>query len=248
MLASESLPQPIPTISHEALMAAERAEKYRRQLERPEIFPSRQNWEYIIRYGMPSLAPLLMRKYLMSWLTPTEERSEFHDLAIEFFVQYLQAIPRREALEAVISERTTATEACVALIRDARLFDASVFESMISDSADIAFVCDCLSAYQDEYTAADLRDMMRLLKRLRSLPALGSIEETRSFFGRNELKYICVNGHVNPSETDFCRQCGLDIHGLNEEQAGAIDAYEQRIRLLDKMLRDYRPPQPIIES
>ena len=224
------------SVSADSLIATERAERYKRQLERPEVFPTAENWEYIIDTAMYQIAPELYRKYLMAWLTPAVNRSDFHDLALENFPEYLRAIPRADAVSAVYADVTSAPEATLAVILDCRLFDAPALQKILDHGGSAGFVAECMNAYQEHYTRDDLRDMQLLYNEMMQLPAEGIMRETRSIFGR-DLRYICPNGHSNPKDTDFCTQCGLNINGLNADQQAAIDRFGSRLQTLDRLLR-----------
>lgn len=225
----------ISGVTAEEVRAAERAEKYRVQLERPEVFPSPENWDYIMEFGMDTLAGVLMRKFVMSWLTPVDNRSDYHDLCLERFPRYLQAIRRECAVDAVYADIYTAPEAVKFLVHESQLFDAQALLNLLDDPENAPFVCACIDAYQPVYETMDIPAMQRLHEALLQLPALGCVEEQRTFLSR-ELRYICPNGHANPSDCEFCHTCGLDINGLTEAQATNISRLETRIRLLPGLL------------
>lgn len=223
-------------IDYEALLAAERAEKYRRQLERPEVFPSAENWDYITENAMYILADVLMRKFVVSWMTPESQRSDYHDVALERFAEYLRVIPRECAVDAVYADIHTAPEAVLYLVHEARLFDARALLALLENAENAPFVCDCLDAFQPRYMPADLQAMQRLHRALLDLPDTGEIRESRSIFGR-EMRYVCANGHSNPADCQFCRTCQIDISGLTPDNVNNISRLETRIRLLPDLLR-----------
>ena len=222
-------------VAADQLLAGERAMRYMRQLERPEVFPSRANWEYIIENRMGVLAVPLYRKYLMAWLTPEGDRSDYHDLAIEMMPAYVRSIDRGEAVDAVYADVDTASDAALALIIDCQLFDAESIDALLDVAETVPFAADCLEAYQPEYTEADLARMRELLRRFKNLPAIGEVSESRSVFGR-EVRYICPEGHSNPSNQEFCAQCGENIQGLTEAQVAGIERFEQRVEVLGRLL------------
>lgn len=222
-------------ITAEQLIAAERADKYKRQLERPEVFPSQENWEYIIDARMDIIAPELYRKYLIAWLTPEKQRSDFHYAALSNFGKYITAIDRQAALDAIYEDVTSSPEATLDLIAECRMFDAEHLMQLLDEGIDPAFVAECMDAYQPMYRPEDLTDMQHLLEAMNDLPDQGSVSESRSFFGSG-IRYICPNGHSNNRETRFCTQCGEDIHGLTERQSNIIAAFERRLATLRRIL------------
>ena len=226
-------------VTADELIAALRAERYRVQLERPNTFPTEQNWQYIISRSMDSIAPQLYKKYLLSWLTDKALRTDFHRMAMKYFPEYLRAIDRRVALSAVYGDIRSCPEATLHIIDECRLFDASYLQEILEDDnaeTDPApFVADCLSAFQPDYTDSDLQNMRGLYRALTSLAPVGSVHENRGIFGR-EQRYVCPAGHINPGDTEFCLTCGVNKYGFNEKQAANIEELKQRIKLLERLL------------
>ena len=229
-------------ISADALIAAERAERYRVQLERPNTFPTEQNWQYIIECKMAGIAPQLYRKFLLSWLTDPDIRTDYHLLALKYFPEYINAIDRKTAVRTVYDDVRSSPQATLSVITGCRLFDASRLMEILADEdaeTDPApFVADCMAAYQPGYDMTDLRNMQALYSAVKSLPPIGELKETRSIFGR-EMRYICPHGHPNPADSDFCQVCGINKYGFNEAQAAAIENFRLRLTLLERMLREH---------
>jgi hypothetical protein len=228
-----------PCVSADQLIAAERAERYKRQLERPDKFPDGANWQYIIENKMALIGRELYRKYLVSWLTPQPERCDYHELALQRFGEYLCAIEREDAVDIVYSDITSAPEATKGLIADCNLFDAMRLYKILNDG-DANFVVECLDTFQPKYTANDLRNMQRLSLAIDNLEPLGEMRDARSIFGR-EVKYICPEGHTNSAQQEFCATCGLNIHGFNGEQVAMIRDFKSRIATLSRLLSKSKP-------
>ena len=72
-------------ISADELRAECLKERYSRQLTRPEVFPSEDNWKYIIDHRMTGIGSGLYRKYLVSWLLDESERCDYHLAALKYF-------------------------------------------------------------------------------------------------------------------------------------------------------------------
>lgn len=226
-------------VTADQLIAALRAERYRAQLERPNTFPTEQNWQYIITWRMEAIAPQLYNKYLLSWLTDKSLRTDFHRMALKYFPEYLCAIDRGVALSAVYGDISSCPEATLHIIDRCRLFDATyLLEILNTDNAEkdtAPFVADCLSSFQPDYTDSDVQAMRRLYREITALPPLGAVRESRGIFGR-EQRYICPAGHSNPGDAEYCQTCGLNIQGFTEQQAGKIEEFGQRIKLLERMI------------
>lgn len=212
--------------------------KYASLLEKPEVFPSEANWEFIIAHRMEGIGTLLLRKYLVSWMMPEEKRSIYHRQALRLFPEYLSAVRRPYAVEVVYSDVESAPDAFLELVRSARLFDSRRLKALIEQQGAVELVIDLLDVFQPEYTDSDARAMRALLGALRSLPKLGRVEEHRGIFS-TEMRYYCPAGHSNPCGEAFCRHedCRLNIFGLTPEQVQAIENFEARTEALESLLR-----------
>lgn len=216
-------------------MLAERAQKYKAQLQRPEVFPTEDNWQYITENAMSEVADELYHKYLISWLTPENDRSDFHRIALDCFPAYLTAIDRDSALDAIYADVDTAPEAALTLIRDCSLFSAPDLANLLKKDSHIGFVAQCLKAFQPDYDDNDLHDMQALLQKMKSLPETGQISQERGLFSRED-KYICPKGHSNSAKTQFCTTCGLNICGLTADEDACINLFATRIKTLASLL------------
>jgi len=227
------------SISADALKAECLKERYSSQLSRPEVFPSDENWQYIIGHSMTGIGPGLYRKYIVSWLIDPSERCDYHQAALTRFPEYLSAVPRQYALDVVYADIDSAPGATLDVIHRVQLFDAPRLLGLLADEEcpRVGFVADCLDAYQPEYTLSDLTNMRTLLGALRDLPPLGKITRTRTLLGQTD-RYVCPRGHVNDITDDYCRadNCGLNIYGLTERQDRLVDGYADRVRTLGKLL------------
>lgn len=206
--------------------------RYLEMITRPEVFPTRANWQFISRNRMQGLGHALFGKYLAALTVDEVDREELHDIAIEEFPEYLRAADRDEALDVVYTGITSAPGKVVKMIYDCQLFDADYLINLL-DNDELPLVMQLIGSYQPEYSAHDLESMSILLERLQNLPALGKIEVRAGLFGSSE-KYVCPNGHVNSADTEYCSHsgCGLDARGLTEQQETALVDFENRVTAL----------------
>lgn len=223
-------------ISADELKTEELRLRYLDLIRRPEVFPTRANWQFISSHAMRGLGHELYRKYLGALTIDDNDRQPLHDTAIEEFPKYLAAISRAEAVEVIYSDVTTATEATLELIREQSLFDAPSLTRLIQDGH-LREAMAVLDVYQPEYTEADLGPMRRLLQTLDTLPELGSVEQVSGLFG-SSLKYICPAGHRNSPDDRYCRHegCGLDICGLTAADTARIGLFRSRLTALTDLL------------
>ena len=223
-------------ISAESLKAEELRLKYLRLIERPDVFPTRANWEYITQQKMPGLAQALYGKYLMALTVDDNDRELLHDIAIEEFPKFIGAIDVKEASEALYGDVTTLPEYTATLIRENGLFDAERLASLIDDG-ELNFVFSVIDVYKADYREEDLPAMELLMEKIDALPRLGSIEQRSGIFGKTE-KYICPDGHVNSADTEYCHHagCGKNARGLTEKQEAAIENYAGRVEALRSLI------------
>lgn len=226
-------------VTAKELKAESLRRKYLELLERPDTFPSPNNWAYIIEERMPGLSPALYRKYLVAGMLPEDKRSALHLAALRHFPEYLKVIDRREAISTVYHDRQTSPGAFIKLVTDCQLFDASHIMEIVEAGTpeDLHIAAELLSSFQPVYERADLVLMHRLRERLRELPPLGQIEERRGLLGITR-KYICPNGHINDGEQIYCDndECRLDIRGLCPEDEEALEKYDELVDCLAELL------------
>lgn len=220
-------------ISAEELRNEEIRLVYRQHLERPDIYPTRQNWEFIIHNHLSGLATLLYHKFLISLTVDDNDREDLHDVAIEMFPQYIKGVDRREAIDALYSDVQTNSIVTAQLIRENRLFDAPALMGLLS-RCEKEFVAEVIDCFQPEYTVDDLRDMQLLANRIDALPRSGRIEHRSGIFSSSE-KYICPNGHSNPADVEYCTTCGLNARGFTDGQEKRIQTFTARIDVLRSM-------------
>lgn len=210
--------------------------KYSELLAQPEVFPSAENWDFIITNRLEGLGDGLYRKFLVSKLLDWNSRCDYHELAIANFPRYLKVVDRSYALDVVYSDVETAPDAFIDLVENCELFDSGRIASIV-DSGNVEVAVELLAAYQPEYDGDSVDAMQFLLNKFRNLPVIGTIEMRSGLF-RSERRYICPDGHSNPCDVEFCQNedCGKDIRGLTEVQRNLIEEFAKRIAILRDML------------
>lgn len=222
------------SVSSEELKMESLRRKYLELLSQAEVFPSEENWNFIIDNRLQGLAARLYRKYVVSYLLDEASRCDYHNLAIKYFPKYVEIADRDEVLEAVYDD--SSHDGFVKLVYDCRLFDSERIGRLIDDGRpDLA--ADLLGAYQPEYDGDTVDAMQFLLTKFDRLPSLGSIEIHKGVF-RTERRYICPDGHSNPHDVMYCEDegCGKDICGLTAAQRSAVEQFAERIEILRDML------------
>lgn len=224
------------SVSCEQLRVEELRMRYEELLEDPTVYPTVANWQFICDHRLEGLGHLLLAKYVTSLDRDELDREELHQVAIEQFPQYLQAVDRLYALEVVYEYPKAPEDVLVDLIRRCRLFDAARLLDWL-DEGRITAVMAVLDVYQPEYEPEDLEAMRQLSVAIHRLPRTGRVEERRGLFGVG-LKYICPNGHVNSPDTEYCTHsgCGLNAIGLTADQMHRLDILDSRIAALTHLM------------
>ena len=211
--------------------------RYVEMLERPDIFPTRKNWQFITSNSLSGLASALYRKYIAALHTDDYERQQLHDIALEEFHAYLDAIEFDEACDAIYDNFMLDPVESVSVVKKHNLFDAASLIRLLEDG-NIEIVLEILEVYKPYYDENDLCAMSSLLEALDSLPIRGKIVEKQGLLGKSE-KYICPAGHVNSRDTEYCTHngCGKNMRGLTESQENSIMLFGRRIEALESLLK-----------
>lgn len=222
-------------VSAEELHVEEVRLRYAELLQDESVFPTEANWEYIIKHRMEGLGDDLLEKYIDAMTIGDVDRVDLHNIAINRFHDYLDAVSFRYAVNVVYGNISN-KEITVDLIRKHRLFDADNLAELI-DCGEISMVMDVIDVYKPEYDAGDLEAMQSLLHKIDELPPRGYNEMRKGLFG-TALKYICPAGHVNDAATTYCAHagCGLDKRGFTETQSRALETFRHRIAALKSLL------------
>ena len=223
-------------VSCEQLRVEELRMRYEELLEDPSVYPTVDNWQFICDHRLEGLGHLLMAKYVTSLDRDELDREELHQVAIEQFPNYLQAVDRLYALEVVYEYSQAPDEVIVDLIRRCRLFDAARLLGWLRQDR-VWEVMAVLDVYQPEYEPDDLESMRALSAAIHRLPAEGRVEERRGLFGVG-MKYICPNGHVNAPDAEYCSHsgCGLNAQGLTADQVKRLEVLDTRIAALTHLM------------
>lgn len=224
-------------ITAEELRIEEIRLQYLELIDKPDVFPTRKNWDFIIKNAMRGMALPLYRKYLTAITIDDNDREELHDIAIEKFPEYIRMANREEALQAIYSDIVTAPFETQKLLRENCLFDADYLIDLI-EAGELNFALSVIDCYKPEYTEIDLEAIEELLEIIERLPDVGTIESRNGIFGVSE-KYICPDGHVNNADVEFCTHsgCGKDIRGLTSQQEDKVLALSRRFAALKSLLR-----------
>lgn len=214
--------------------------KYSNLLERPEIYPSDANWDFIITHRLATgLSHKLYRKFLVSALMPEAEVTGWHKIALKRFPEYIKVIDRTAAVDTVYSDVTSCPDATSKLIRDCSLFDAGKIVALLDEAnvETLSFIMEILDSWQPEYSGRDLKEMTELAEMLNDLPPLGEISQQSGWFGKDR-RYVCPSGHLNKPDVEFCEHedCGLNIFGLKKEHIKAVEEFSTRCKVLKELL------------
>lgn len=222
----------IDVISAEYLMSERLKRKYLQRFA--ENHPTSEDWEYILSHDMPELADVLYKAFISSNFKEVDY--EAGKVTQQNFPIYLSKLDYDKAVKVVYADVETAPRTSSSLIKNLNLFHAaSIFQLIKKNRYDIAI--GLLDSDKATYTKDDLLDMKAIVEDFNNLPNVGSIQMVKGgLLQKDSEKYICPNGHKNPSDTDFCIECGKNIKGLTQREMDAIADFAEKVEVLDQIL------------
>lgn len=125
----------------------------------------------------------------------------------------------------------------IQLIKKCKLFDASQILNICNK--DIHEGINFLSIDSDYYDKQEISLMNKICDIYNNLPDTGKIEKVISgvFNKKEEEKFICERGHKNQVDKRFCESCSLDIKGIHSKEAKIIDAFKERVDILNELIK-----------
>ena len=122
------------------------------------------------------------------------------------------------------------------LARKHQLFDAKSIIDLLK-VVEPSRAISILEVEQPSYSESDLIDMEALIEALDNIPNQGKIEMVKGgVFSKDKDKFICVCGHKNNPDEEYCSECGRNIQGLRQSEVDTINAFKNRVSVLKDLL------------
>lgn len=199
-------------------------------------------WDIILKCPQDDYA-IPLSSYLLSLHAPNQSYAadpylgERSKAAVSRFSEYIPLIYREAAIKAVYPLIDSwMTDAAINMIRNNQLFDSSSIISIIDKGlwAKAALILPCRAP---SYNVKELEMMKVIWQRYQSLPDVGKYEVLKSgVFSKEGRKYVCVDGHINDEDVEFCTKCGKNIKGLSAETVKLFSDFGKTIDALESLL------------
>ena len=196
--------------------------------------PSDAEMNFIMEHGLSELAPSLYDYY-------TVNNPDYNSRPIDIkFPLILSTLSYDEMVAFVYNDYKEKCARAYSLISKYQLFNAAKVLDILQE--DLSLGIELLELEKKEYTREDIKDMKAILDFLDNLPDKGKIEMTKSGMLSSKMveMYICPEGHKNEKDVVYCEgnggYCGLNIKGLKRSQIEVIDAFREKVEVLEKLL------------
>ena len=211
-----------------------------------DVIPNRQ-WAYILEFPSFEIAKLLVdnRYYFASneeenKIESLVSRLDWDDAVRIVYPNYVnERIEKDKYYDATgrYYEQETKDDVSsyyLKLIKSCKLFSPQQVLELIDK--DINKALSLLECEKPSYSRNDLNTMLAICDKFDNLADLGqrTIGKTGVFSKEQEI-WICINGHKNNSETEFCRVCELNIKGLSHGDIAVIEAFKKKTMTLSKI-------------
>ena len=121
------------------------------------------------------------------------------------------------------------------LIKKCGLFSPSHILEIAKN--DIHLAIKLFDTQKESYNKEDLNIITSILAIVDSLPDTGRIELIKGgLLSKEQEKYICMNGHKNKKDVEFCESCGVNIKGLHHTEVQKIEILRERAAILFEFL------------
>ena len=195
--------------------------------------PKGTELDFIMEHGLWELAPSLYDYFV------TERYGETRPIDEKFPI-ILSTLSYDEAIAFIYNDYENRCRCVYNLLQKNKLFNATKVLEILRNN--LVLGIELLEIDKKEYDREDLKTMKEILSYLDNLPDKGKIEMTKSSIlsSKTTEMYICPDGHKNDKEIEYCEgnggYCGLNIKGLKKEQVNTINAFRDKVRVLENLL------------
>ncbi len=193
--------------------------------------PTHEEWNFILSHNLVELLPYLYECFIYA-----SENNQEHP-TIHLFPQLLSAADYRSSVEVVYKDYPKRHNYIYTYISSNNLFSPeNIIELLQEGNIDLAI--DLLKINKLEYSEDDLAKMKEISSIIGNLPIKGKKTEVKKglLSSKLEEKYVCPNGHMNDKDEEYCITCGQNIMGLTSDQVYVINAFNDKIAVLDRLL------------
>lgn len=191
--------------------------------------------EFLYEYPQLDIATNLIDRYISTF--PAKTDTEIHEST--FIGNYLKILPRSAYIDYIYAlyNNINTSKGAEELIKRCELFSPKHILEIANN--DIHNAIRLFTTQKESYNKEDLKTINSILAIVDSLPDTGKIEITKGgLLGKEQEKFICMNGHKNNKENEFCDTCGVNIKGLKSRETENIEVLRERAAILAEFLQN----------
>ncbi len=227
------------TVSSELLLTAIAKREILQILDNSKTPLPSNKWETILKYPDKEYVIPVIRRYFEIDMMGTQGFEDEYNGFVKNIDPFLQIVDRELVIQ-VVYEKLKGSDSDLRtarmLVRNHLLFDAKSIIDLLK-TVEPSRAISILEVEQPSYSESDLKDMEALVKAFDDIPNQGKIEMVKGgVFSKDGEKFICVCGHKNSLEEEYCSDCGRNIKGLRRSEVDTINAFKNRVSILRDLL------------
>lgn len=209
------------------------------EIERRKIIKSinegayitKQMKEFLYENPQTDIATNLIDRYIRSFPASTETETDESN----FIENYLKLLPKTVYIDYIYTLYVKKEKGAMEIIKKCGLFSPSHILEIAKN--DIHLAIKLFDTQKESYNKEDLNIITSILAIVDSLPDTGRIELIKGgLLSKEQEKYICMNGHKNKKDVEFCESCGVNIKGLHHTEVQKIERLRERAAILFEFL------------
>ena len=187
--------------------------------------------EFLFENPQTDIVTNLIDRYTRNFPASTEIEID----ESKFIENYLKILPQTAYIDYIYTLYVKKKKGAIELIQKCDLFSPSHILEIAKN--DIHLAIKLFDTKKESYNKEDLNTITSILAIADSLPDTGKIELTKGgLLSKEQEKYICMNGHKNKKEVEFCESCGVNIKGLQQNEVKKIEILRERAAILLEFL------------
>lgn len=191
-------------------------------------------WEFLLTNPIEEILPVLLEQYLLEFKDYSYAIHDYQERLRKYFSTLLKQSDENLVSKILYDKYEANPTVITTLIKESETFDPKLTLQLL-ESNKKALAISSTDAHKRYYTIEDLDGMNSIVEFFNKLPKTGKIEMVKGMLGSKE-RYICEAEHSNPSDEEFCGNCGKNIVGLTKEDIAMIKHLELKIEGLKALL------------
>lgn len=196
--------------------------------------PILADWrEFLYEHPQKEIVERLLDIYVADCFSDSETNKEI----VAFIERHFSLLSKVDFIDKVYSRYAENSKEIGSLIKACCLFSPSHVLSIAKSNFHLAV--SLLDAKKDYYKKEDLELMKQILTTFESLPDTGRIEMVKGgLLSKDQVRFICVNGHKSSKDAEYCETCCRNIKGLHKDEVKAINIFKDKVEALADFLKN----------